>query len=110
MTTLPDDLLRSLDGLPGFNRGAFVAVHESGRQVTSIRMNPGKQKYTNADVVGAGAFAGGVDRVPWSSWGYYLGERPSFSRGRLLCSGGVGDVPGAGDAADAGPDAAIAGT
>ena len=39
---LPSALLASLEGLPGYDAGAFHAVHASGRQVTSIRINPAK--------------------------------------------------------------------
>ncbi|HET6253168.1 MAG TPA: hypothetical protein VFE32_03815, partial [Puia sp.] len=42
MTILPKELLSSLDGLPGFDRATFEAVHADGRQVTAIRVNPGK--------------------------------------------------------------------
>ncbi|HTR27694.1 MAG TPA: hypothetical protein VMH27_00390 [Puia sp.] len=69
MTSLPEDLLRSLEGLPGFNRDAFEAIHTAGPPVTSVRVNPGKR---------AGEFAGAVP-VPWSSWGFYLPHRPSFT-------------------------------
>ena len=76
MISLPDELLRSLNGLPGFDRGAFEAVHASGGQVTSIRVNPAKWKNDPA-----------LERVPWSSWGYYLPERPSFTFDPLFHAG-----------------------
>ena len=76
MISLPDELLRSLNGLPGFDRGAFEAVHASGGQVTSIRVNPAKWKNEPA-----------MERVPWSSWGYYLPERPSFTFDPLFHAG-----------------------
>lgn len=81
MTLLPDDFLRSLDGVPGFDRGAFEAVHADGSQVTSVRVNPAK--------VGAELTEGvwGSNRVPWSSYGYYLPERPSFTFDPLLHAG-----------------------
>ncbi|HEY6902201.1 MAG TPA: RNA methyltransferase, partial [Puia sp.] len=74
MSLLPKELISSLEGLPGFDAAAFEAVHESGRQVTSVRVNVGKGA-AGADVLG---FERAV-RVPWSSWGYYLPERPSFT-------------------------------
>ena len=105
---LPRALLTSLEGLPGFDREAFEAVHAGGRQVTSVRVNPGKGggrgvvggdgAAGGARVMGEGAAGVGVmegaegaagvgvmgslagaERVPWSSFGYYLAERPSFT-------------------------------
>ena len=80
MHSLPKELLSSLAGLPGFNATRFEQVHADGRQVTSIRLNPSKP------VAGAGlpvlqgeeGKAGSPVKIPWSSWGYYLAERPSF--------------------------------
>ncbi len=69
MTNLPAELLSSLDGLPGFDRTTFESVHAAGGQVTSIRVNPAKPGDRHA----------GCERVPWSSYGYYLPERPSFT-------------------------------
>ena len=73
MKVLPDDLLRSLEGVPGFDRAAFEAVHAEGSQVTSVRINPAKVNYGLTGLIS--------DRkpVPWSSYGYYLPERPSFT-------------------------------
>ena len=93
MTILPTAFLDSLEGVPGFDRGAFDAVHGSGTQVTSVRLNPGKVvEGPNGD---AGAWWIGSDdggeagsaRVPWSSWGYYLPRRPSFTLDPLLHAG-----------------------
>ena len=39
---LPIELLRLLDGVKGFEKEAFVNVHDSGKQITSIRINPFK--------------------------------------------------------------------
>ncbi|MBS1659846.1 MAG: RNA methyltransferase [Bacteroidetes bacterium] len=80
LSLLPKELISSLEGLPGFDAAAFEAVHESGRQVVSIRVNPGKVGEGGVEGNGAAAlgFEGAV-RVPWSNWGYYLPERPSFT-------------------------------
>lgn len=80
LSLLPKELISSLQGLPGFDAAAFEAVHESGRQVVSVRVNPGKVGGVMG-VAGGGAAAGfaGAVKVPWSSWGYYLPERPSFT-------------------------------
>jgi 16S rRNA C967 or C1407 C5-methylase (RsmB/RsmF family)/NOL1/NOP2/fmu family ribosome biogenesis protein len=69
--TLPSALLDSLDGLPSFNRQAFIDVHAAGRQVVSIRTNP----YKSTDL----AVLNNSSRVPWASAGFYLPERPSFT-------------------------------
>jgi 16S rRNA C967 or C1407 C5-methylase (RsmB/RsmF family)/NOL1/NOP2/fmu family ribosome biogenesis protein len=81
---LPAALLSSIEGLPGFDRGAFEAVHADGSQVTSIRVNPGK--WGASSPVGVDGVAG-VERVPWSSVGYYLPRRPSFTFDPLFHAG-----------------------
>src|SRR5579872_4697787 len=72
--SLPEDLLASLEGLPGFDRKAFEAVHRDGPAVTSIRLNPGK--IAGLEKVEGAA---GAEPVPWSSFGFYLVRRPSFT-------------------------------
>jgi 16S rRNA C967 or C1407 C5-methylase (RsmB/RsmF family)/NOL1/NOP2/fmu family ribosome biogenesis protein len=86
---LPKELISSLEGLPGFDRAAFEAVHAGGGQVTSIRVNPGKQAASGGALAGGGMLAGGaeMERVPWSSFGYYLSQRPSFTFDPLLHAG-----------------------
>lgn len=76
---LPDKLLTSLEKVPGFHRESFVRVHESGEQVTSIRFNPLK----NNDA----GYPPGAERVPWSSYGCYLPQRPFFTFDPLLHAG-----------------------
>ncbi len=39
---LPASLIQSLQGTEGFDKEAFEQVHQSGEQVTSIRINPVK--------------------------------------------------------------------
>ncbi len=105
---LPPALLKSLENLPGFNKETFEAVHSSGQQVTSIRFNPSKQAVpdgsaliTNNDssltddvsrlTAGGSAFTTQHSRltipVPWSSQGYYLPTRPSFTFDPLFHAG-----------------------
>lgn len=97
---LPKELLASLNGVAGFDAAAFAAVHVSGRQVTSIRVNPGKVGGVAATGGGVGADLGGnvvggvgallpvgASRIPWSSMGYYLPERPSFTFDPLFHGG-----------------------
>jgi 16S rRNA C967 or C1407 C5-methylase (RsmB/RsmF family)/NOL1/NOP2/fmu family ribosome biogenesis protein len=76
---LPPSLLNSLEHAPGFDRDAFEAVHEAGPQVTSIRINPVKCKIENVKFK--------TSAVPWSAYGYYLAQRPSFTLDPLLHAG-----------------------
>ena len=77
---LPEKLLRSLGGIRGFDREAFEKVHENGEQVTSIRLNPSKLSIENCQL--------SIDnRVPWSQYGYYLAQRPSFTFDPLFHAG-----------------------
>lgn len=69
---LPPAFLVSLQTVIGFDEKAFVSAHASGEQVTSIRLNPSKNyklKTINSE----------LEKVPWSTDGYYLNERPSFT-------------------------------
>lgn len=75
---LPQAFLESLTGVAGFNRSSFEAVHASGEQVTSIRINPGKN---------SGLDLSGCKQVPWCPYGYYLQERPSFTLDPLFHAG-----------------------
>jgi 16S rRNA C967 or C1407 C5-methylase (RsmB/RsmF family)/NOL1/NOP2/fmu family ribosome biogenesis protein len=77
---LPVALLQSLADVPGFNRDTFEAVHGSGKQLTSVRLNPGKQPVADP----GWQF---VADVPWCSYGRYLGSRPSFTLDPLLHAG-----------------------
>ncbi len=106
---LPQALLDALEGIKGYNRQTFLAVHNSGEQVTSIRFNPLKTDngQPGADMDQAinqdssmnnnplptadcrlpipdSHFTSHLSHftmtpIPWSSHGYYLSERPSFT-------------------------------
>ena len=92
--------MSSLEGVAGFDAASFEAVHASGRQVTSVRLNPAKWQ-GGGDVSGvrrgdedsSGAWRGDagmqvqMKKIPWSSWGYYLSERPSFTFDPLFHAG-----------------------
>src|SRR6188768_1082996 len=80
---LPQALLDSLEGVKGFDEKAFVEVHESGKQVTSIRINP--FKLGTSKVLPFGEDLGGA--VAWSDQGYYLETRPSFTFDPLFHAG-----------------------
>ncbi|TCZ74462.1 methyltransferase RsmF C-terminal domain-like protein [Flaviaesturariibacter aridisoli] len=79
---LPEPLLQSLEGVPGFDRDAFVSVHQSGAQVTSVRFNPAKPV---SGTGGHGLPLAGA--VPWTQHGYYLEHRPSFTFDPLFHAG-----------------------
>jgi 16S rRNA C967 or C1407 C5-methylase (RsmB/RsmF family)/NOL1/NOP2/fmu family ribosome biogenesis protein len=66
---LPVTLLDSLQHVEGFDRDAFVRVHESAESITSVRLNPAKVVGNQLPVSA---------KIPWSSQGYYLTQRPSF--------------------------------
>lgn len=71
---LPQALIQSLQNIKGFDEAAFVQVHQSGGQVTSVRLNNNKIFDRNLLVLNAQPA-----KVPWSSAGFYLNERPSFT-------------------------------
>ncbi len=81
---LPEEFLQSLEGLPGYHRQEFVAVHEREEGVTSIRLNPEKWSGTSAGVTEPGdgnpsALTVSRTPVPWTTHGFYLAARPSFT-------------------------------
>jgi 16S rRNA C967 or C1407 C5-methylase (RsmB/RsmF family)/NOL1/NOP2/fmu family ribosome biogenesis protein len=78
---LPGKFLESLKGIAGFNQDGFVKVHESGEQVTSIRVNPAKKAYADNSPFTVDA------PVPWSQFGFYLQQRPSFTFDPLFHAG-----------------------
>lgn len=80
MNVLPPALISSLEHAPGFDSKAFAAVHDSGEQVTSIRVNPDKPFDINEHFPGA-------EKIAWCSTGYYLPERPSFTTDPLFHAG-----------------------
>jgi len=78
---LPALLIKSLQDVKGFNKEAFEAVHNSGEQITSIRLSPVKKIndfQTHFEINAP---------VPWSSFGYYLMSRPSFTFDPLFHAG-----------------------
>lgn len=67
MTTLPEAFLRSLEGLPGYTRDAFLDAHAEGGRGASVRINTRKYRPDKT-----------ATPVPWCANGYYLQERPAF--------------------------------
>lgn len=89
---IPEALLDALQGLEGFDREAFVALHAAGEQVTSIRLNPFKKKWTDGEWTPAAqedicADFPGCEQVPWCTNGFYLPVRPSFTLDPLFHAG-----------------------
>ena len=85
-TSLPKELLSSLEGIEGFEKKSFEEIHASGRQVTSIRVNPSKIHNDTIELLidefNMGSFSDhpiSHKKIPWSSFGYYLSARPSFT-------------------------------
>lgn len=81
---LPQALLNDLAGVKGFEKESFIAVHQSGAQITSVRLNPLKVKA--ADFAPQAHFTL-QDAVPWTDNGFYLPKRPSFTFDPLFHAG-----------------------
>jgi 16S rRNA C967 or C1407 C5-methylase (RsmB/RsmF family)/NOL1/NOP2/fmu family ribosome biogenesis protein len=78
--TIPAALLDSLQNIKGFDKAAFLEVHYSGEQNTSIRINPNKiSDVGNLFLSDMDLETLTISPVPWSSNGYYLSARPSFT-------------------------------
>lgn len=77
---LPDALIASLQNCAGFDEEAFRSIHQTGEQITSIRGNPKKisARYPAFSI---------AEKIPWSSNGFYLPERPSFTLDPLFHAG-----------------------
>src|SRR5215203_1163577 len=88
---IPQELFKSLGNVPGFNQKAFEEVHASSEQITSIRINSSKTAMVNAERSVEGNIHHSAftihSSVPWSSYGYYLSQRPSFTFDPLFHSG-----------------------
>jgi NOL1/NOP2/sun family putative RNA methylase len=77
MAQLPAAFLNSLHNIKGFEYDAFIAVHNAAEQITSIRINPAKKtEIKNPE-----------SKIPWTSAGFYLPERPSFTSDPLFHAG-----------------------
>ena len=90
MNSLPTELIQSLRNIESFNEEAFKQVHESGKQIVSIRLNPSKAGQRTTDlssVASAKVDNEQPETVPWSSNGYYLPQRPSFTLDPLFHAG-----------------------
>ncbi len=90
---IPEKLLQSLESVKGFDRDSFINIHSGDEQVTSIRFNPSKLTIGNFQLsidsalpAHHSAFAT-HDKIPWSTLGYYLTDRPSFTFDPLFHAG-----------------------
>jgi 16S rRNA C967 or C1407 C5-methylase (RsmB/RsmF family)/NOL1/NOP2/fmu family ribosome biogenesis protein len=79
---LPDSLMNSLVNVAGFDKEAFEEVHASSEQVTSIRLNPAKTISQSPNFPLSKS-----QTVPWTTYGYYLSQRPSFTFDPLFHAG-----------------------
>jgi 16S rRNA C967 or C1407 C5-methylase (RsmB/RsmF family)/NOL1/NOP2/fmu family ribosome biogenesis protein len=90
---LPHKLISSLEKIKGFDKEAFEKVHESGEQVTSVRINPEKissmvsGQSSMESQISNSPFTIHYSPIPWSSHGYYLDKRPSFTLDPLFHAG-----------------------
>lgn len=94
---LPEAFLSSLEGVPGFERDRFVAVHEQEAGITSLRINPAKvssvseiafeEKKASSDPGLTSHHSPLTTPVPWSRYGYYISQRPSFTFDPLFHAG-----------------------
>ena len=84
---LPLSLLQSLGDAKGFDKEAFEKVHLSGEQITSIRINPSKplSQLTNQPLQETKQDQ--LTKIPWTDFGYYLEQRPSFTFDPLFHAG-----------------------
>ncbi len=74
---LPPAFIRSLIEQYNIEEEEFISSHESGEQLTSIRINPFKtSNLFNSE-----------EQVPWCGNGRYLKERPSFTADPLFHAG-----------------------
>ena len=76
---LPEELLSSLNGIKGFEKESFEDIHSSGEQVVSVRVNPQKLSEENGQLIWNESPEIIPAKIPWSTYGYYLSDRPSFT-------------------------------
>ena len=79
---LPESFIKSLEGLPGFDRQNFEHVHETQEQVTSVRINSAKPFDYHEH-----AFLKNAQQIPWCKEGNYLDTRPVFAADPLWHAG-----------------------
>ena len=75
---LPEELLNSLTLVKGFDREAFIKVHQDTSRITSIRLNTHKMVKLPFEL---------NSKIPWTENGYYLKQRPYFTHDPLFHAG-----------------------
>lgn len=85
---LPSVFIQSIEKTKGFDKAAFEEVHRHGGQVTSLRMNPSKifAQHPSGNIQYS-IFNSQLEKIPWSTGGFYLAERPSFTSDPLFHAG-----------------------
>ncbi|MFY7899671.1 MAG: methyltransferase RsmF C-terminal domain-like protein [Chitinophagaceae bacterium] len=78
---LPEAFIQSIQSARGFQKDAFIQVHESANLVTSIRNNPFKKPHQNNhwSLHSSNNYPLQTEQVPWCDLGSYLSVRPSFT-------------------------------
>ncbi|HYO23166.1 MAG TPA: Fmu (Sun) domain protein, partial [Flavisolibacter sp.] len=79
---LPEEFLDSLEGVAGFDKEAFIQVHNEAQAPTSIRINPAKASMVNGEwsiTIGSSSAVQHSQQIPWTQYGFYLAQRPSFT-------------------------------
>jgi 16S rRNA C967 or C1407 C5-methylase (RsmB/RsmF family)/NOL1/NOP2/fmu family ribosome biogenesis protein len=91
---LPSALIRSLEGLPGFNKDSFEEIHAQMNEPVSVRLNPGKNIFNEKDkkeLIEPAYYTLSqkslYEKIPWSTQGFYLKERPLFTADPLFHAG-----------------------
>ena len=77
----PSGFISSIRHAAGFDVDSFLNAHETADPPVSIRINPMKNGDSREKLFE------GMEKVPWSFYGYYLPERPVFTLDPLLHAG-----------------------
>ncbi len=78
MANIPNELLQTLQGLPGFDETSFLKTHLEEARINSIRLNPLKSAPLDFTL---------NEPVTWCQDAYYLTERPVFTADPLFHAG-----------------------
>ena len=80
---LPEAFIQSLHKIPGFDEKPFIDAHADEKKITSIRLNPKRLTGATIDHLSFTIH----QKISWSTQGYYLTERPSFTFDPLFHAG-----------------------
>lgn len=87
MNHLPASLMNSLTEVEGFDKESFEAVHAARESIVSVRFNEEKCKRHLPVGTEPKSLLTVTGKIPWSTNGYYLSERPSFTFDPLFHAG-----------------------